>query len=407
MTGVDVEVICGEWETGNNPASFSQEQYNVILPIMEIVRHPKFNISQNNNYVSNDIAVLKLDSRYTANDFSKINPACLPDGESSRSTSGIHSGWSTPPDLSYVIQFAAGYLPIYRDFFKQYHYSMDLVSCKDPVTNILGDELLHPSNSYYPPGTVCAKEVSLQFCPTTGESGSSLMVQNSSSSRFHAEGILSFIKGCDRFEFGEVRTAVVLTESQAPRWELIQISTNPAVYTKLSCYLPWIADQYGLELSPDITKDDDCDNGTGDVDDDNVDECFNIPSYILIGFPIIQEDVQTKCIFPFYLNDKKYTSCIFLDQNSLITPVFRCPIRSVANQKIGDIFSYTREDLYFGGVWAEGFCPTNSHADPTQAGPPVIGANGLEELDPTNTNCHPSQLRPVFSTCSNNCPGGQ
>ena len=133
---------------------------------------------------------------------------------------------------------------------------------------------------------------------------------------------------------------------------------------------------------------------------------YNIPSYILIGFPVIQQDVQTECIFPFYLNDKKYARCISEDQNNLITPVFRCPIRSVANQRIGEIYSYTQEDLYFGGLWADGFCPTNSHADPAQAGPAVIGANGLEELDPSNTNCLPSQLRPIFSTCSNNCPGG-
>ena len=33
----------------------------------------------------------------------------------------------------------------------------------------------------------------------------------------------------------------------------------------------------------------------------------------------------------------------------------------------------------FGDVYTSvnGYCPTNSHADPTQAGPQVIGANGL------------------------------
>ena len=55
----------------------------------------------------------------------------------------------------------------------------------------------------------------------------------------------------------------------------------------------------------------------------------------------------------------------------------------------------TQEDLYSGGLWADGFCPTNSHADPAQAGPTVIGENGLEELDTTNTDCLPPQLLAV------------
>ena len=38
--GSDVEVVCGEWETGNTSASLSGEKYNIILPIIEIVRHP-------------------------------------------------------------------------------------------------------------------------------------------------------------------------------------------------------------------------------------------------------------------------------------------------------------------------------------------------------------------------------
>ena len=409
MTGKDAEVICGEWETGSYSYSYSEEQYNVVLPIEEIIRHPHYKISQENNYVSNDIAVLKLDISHTEEFFKIYNiyPACLPDPISRLGeTRGVHSGWSTPPDLDYVIEYATGFLSSYRDFFKQYHYGMEMVPCKDPVTNEAGSELQHSSNSFYPPGSICAKEMSLQFCPTKGESGSSLMVQNSSNNRFHAEGILSFSKGCKSFEFGKIGNTYISLQSN--RYTLTQISINPSVYTRLSCYLPWIADQYGLELSTDIMVDDDCDQGTGDPEDDNEEDCFNIPSHIAINFPIIQDDVQTKCVFPFYLDAIQYSKCILLDQNGLLTPVFRCPIRSVKNQKIGNIYSYTQEQLQFGDVYTSlnGYCPTNSHADPTQAGPPVIGANGLEELDPTNTDCDPSQLRPIFSTCSNNCPGG-
>ena len=36
---------------------------------------------------------------------------------------------------------------------------------------------------------------------------------------------------------------------------------------------------------------------------------------------------------------------------------------------------------------------------------PVYGPNGQLELDPDNYQCR--YVRPVFSTCKNNCPGGE
>ena len=81
-----------------------------------------------------------------------------------------------------------------------------------------------------------------RFCPTSGESGSILMVRNNEN-RFEAEGILSFTKGCDSLYFGA-------TDPNTNRnWQLFQYSANPTVYTKLYCFLDWIAKQYGLEQS--------------------------------------------------------------------------------------------------------------------------------------------------------------
>ena len=39
LLGSDVEIICGEWETGSNPASVSGEKFNILFPIQSIVRH--------------------------------------------------------------------------------------------------------------------------------------------------------------------------------------------------------------------------------------------------------------------------------------------------------------------------------------------------------------------------------
>ena len=40
ILGNDVEVICGEWETGDKPYPTSGEDYNIVLQIDSIVRHP-------------------------------------------------------------------------------------------------------------------------------------------------------------------------------------------------------------------------------------------------------------------------------------------------------------------------------------------------------------------------------
>lgn len=65
--------------------------------------------------------------------------------------------------------------------------------------------------------------------------------------------------------------------------------------------------------------------------------------------------------------------------------------------------SYTRADLGLSELTS--YCPTNSHRDPTLAGQPVVGANGLLELDPSNTDCGRAQRNRTFVPCKNNCPG--
>ena len=46
LSGSDAEVMCGEWETGETPSSVSGEQFNIVLPITSIVRHPGYTISR-------------------------------------------------------------------------------------------------------------------------------------------------------------------------------------------------------------------------------------------------------------------------------------------------------------------------------------------------------------------------
>ena len=52
------------------------------------------------------------------------------------------------------------------------------------------------------------------------------------------------------------------TDLEKTRWEFVTRSENPSVYTKLSCFLPWIAEQYSLKFD-DRRLEKECLTGTG------------------------------------------------------------------------------------------------------------------------------------------------
>ena len=86
--------------------------------------------------------------------------------------------------------------------------------------------------------------------------------------KMHIEGVLSSIKGCDAssqpflslgYYLGlEAGQEVFLLNS------LSQKANNPTIYTKLACYLPWIAEQYDMEYQQPWLQDTDCSFGSGD-----------------------------------------------------------------------------------------------------------------------------------------------
>ena len=86
MTGEDAVVLCGEWEIGEFSQEESGEDYNIILPIKEIIRHPDYVIvrgERNSQYVESDVAIIKVDDESLRDPImsEKINPACLPSGK--------------------------------------------------------------------------------------------------------------------------------------------------------------------------------------------------------------------------------------------------------------------------------------------------------------------------------------
>ena len=44
-------MVCGEWEVGSVPASWSGEQYNIVLDVLEITPHPLYNVSAGEYFI--------------------------------------------------------------------------------------------------------------------------------------------------------------------------------------------------------------------------------------------------------------------------------------------------------------------------------------------------------------------
>ena len=319
----------------------------------------------------------------------KLYPACLPKLEE-KMIHGIHSGWSTPPPLEYVQSVAPLYKPYFRDFSKQRHYRMENVECKDP-TSLANYTYKAPSNTYYPPGVLCAQEMNRQLCPTSGASGSPLMIENhDDSERFTVQGILSFIKGCTVYGFGRFNEFVVpdlnnllSTETKSQSNVAIQLAENPLVYTKIFCYLPWIAKQFDLDYDQHGDRDSACVLGSGNPDDltDNDKSCSNTPSSLQEVF----KGVEQPCIFPYYVDGRLINdTCFKVNPDQFLDPVSRCPVWNITT-KINGINSYNTSDtrMIFGG-----YC---------------FNEDGV--MDP-ETKCPLTKRFPPFSKCKNNCRGG-
>ena len=176
-------------------------------------------------------------------------------------------------------------------------------------------------------------------------------------------------------------------------WKLDQKAENPTVYTKLYCFLPWIAGQYGLQYTLPAT-DPSCYTSTGDINDiaDNVNECANRPTNIEQEFL----NTELPCIFPFYLNGIRYDSCILFSNTEIVYPINRCPIRNITT-KIEGINSYSEADTAL-LIESYQYCTNDALKQPEDL---------LSPLDPNDNSCNFFDRRSAFSQCKNNCRGSK
>ena len=424
MTGEHAEILCGEWQTGDLSPEDSQEEFNILLPILEILRHPDYTLgSSGQAYLANDVAVFKVDDRElsTATAQERVYPACLP-LETPGAEEGVHAGWTNPPPLEYVQEVAPGYERLYPEFLKQWHYKMKLTACQDVYNDIFPS--LSTTRTFYPPGTVCARDKTNSSCFYSGNSGSPLMLREQARpERFYVEGLLSYINGCDYFYLGP-ELGAELTESvtenftlPSPNWVLSQKSQNPAVYSRLICFLPWIAQQYDLTFDERVVPAS-CRSAVLEQEERQEGaegRCLTVPevpfqlTLSYQGAELLQLINSTNfvtvnqlfvdsfftplpCIFPFYLDNKLYHSCIFIEENQFRIPVFFCPVRNITT-KIGGVNSFSsasvRRLLY------TGYCEEEERSE----------GDLLPPLTPACSSC--PLPRVAFSACTNNCPGGQ
>ena len=194
----------------------------------------------------------------------------------------------------------------------------------------------------------------------------------------HLDALLIFF-ATDTFTFEEVE------ENDSKANIVVQVSEHPLAYTRLHCYLPWIAEQYDLDFDyEDIPGDDPaCSTGFGNPDEDENVRCTNTPSTL----KEIREEIEQPCIFPYYVDGNLINdTCFKKGSDSFLDPVSRCPIWNITT-KINGINNYNSSDPRLDT--AGGYCP---------------GEDG-STLDPDVT-CSLAEKFTPFSKCKNNCRGG-
>ena len=188
---------------------------------------------------------------------------------------------------------------------------------------------------------------------------------------------------------------------------LQQQSSNPSVYTKLSCFLPWIAEQYNMDYdNTGLDTDDECTTSIGDKNDiANDGECRTSGEY--------NDEGERPCLFPFYWNGKLYDQCIMLEEDDAILPVFRCPTVNTVN-KIDGINAWNYSDfekhMKYGRLCVDTIDEDCNAVDEFQgvnrpAGKCItVDPNGLP--DEVTPSCSGREKQGVFQPCKNNCKGG-
>jgi len=206
------------YSPGDSPSSYrvtcgehslrSRDDHEVVLQVTDVVVHPRYLEASTSGH---DIAIYKVDPSPLEGKMvrRKLWPACLPDVNQHylRETTYV-AGWGiTKTKLIHGSKIQVKGIPDVA-----MHAPVTVTECSDN------------DNFPYPEGLICAAEDGRDSCQ--GDSGGPLIAtaarhSNSTQKRYSWVGIVSFGVGCAEPGF-------------------------PGAYTRSSCFLSWLGDQFGL-----------------------------------------------------------------------------------------------------------------------------------------------------------------
>jgi len=258
--------------------------------------------------------------------------------------------------------------------------------------------------------------------------------QDGGQERFYIEGILSFLKSCERFRLESTERAE--PDREQIRFIFDSFAESPIAYTKISCFLPWVAQQYGYYFP--LPDDDACVSGQGKKPPFNSTHDYDSTCRETVGSDFYGD--ERECIFPFYWGEKLYDTCALYSPAGLAIPLWVCPTRNTTKKYPGtninhfpdeylqEAYFIDTEHLFNTCVAKEGeTCDPNNYSgcDPStreeRLDPEITDhEDACKEDCPNNNNknCCPNPFFheepgtsawPVkwipFSTCKTDCPG--
>merc|ERR1711971_1172176 len=289
-------IVCGEFDSGVEIIRNSVE-LEQVFNIKRIVNHPNYQpnrdgIGQGGPIEGNDISVYHVETTFKLgmevngplglqSTRNHIWPVCLPkDDDEFTSNRGMIAGWLDSPPVNQVNigqlgNAVSGEGAIRAGFYPRVSNLEVQAQCQDP--QYMRDRGV---NTYYPQGTVCYADPSQASCADFGTSGSGVVREwkvfqqgpgidfpgNDPQYQYSFVGPLSMSKGCDR--------TIELSPNGATIPEFVYRGENPVVATDATCFMSWIAKEYGLKLPRDYAVKESCSSSFGDKTDIDKDVCW-------------------------------------------------------------------------------------------------------------------------------------
>jgi len=260
----DLQIVCGEFSVESPEPEIISGEGEVVLDILKIINHPDYKPNEGPGVggpiEGNDISVYVVDDSEFKLVKGVIWPACLPKESYPPENLGILAGWQ---DRTAVYLYEGSSITDYRlSNFHPRQMQVEEIICRDPAWM--------NTNTFYPQGTVCYRDPSLASCLEFGASGSGIVRkwrtdETDYEDQYSWIGPLTLSKGCDK-------AIDLLTNDQVFKVFLYS-GENAAVVTDATCYMKWIADQYGLRLTQEYQKKQSCFQGRGNKMDFNQTLC--------------------------------------------------------------------------------------------------------------------------------------